>query len=414
MKACLIIIGDEILIGQVIDTNSGWIAQQLSTLGIPVVKILSIKDEHSHIIEALEQALSVADIVFMTGGLGPTKDDVTKIALAEFMGVDMYFDQAVYDRIENMFKKLGRTLSDRHRNQCLMPEGVELIRNSMGTAPGMLFRKGSQMIISMPGVPFEMKAIMTEYVLDMLKVKTDQKLFHYTIHTTCTGETIIENLISSIVDTLPDYIKIAYLPSISAVKLRLTGEGKQSDRLEEEVLAYAEKIVNILGDIVYGFNETSLENELMQLCVQKNIHVVTAESCTGGAVAARIVSLSGSSAYFNGSVVAYSNEIKNKVLGVKSDTLTKYGAVSEYTVKEMVDGVLDVLDADVAVAVSGVAGPEGGTTDHPVGYIWLCVGTKTKKETFLLKSGKYRDKNIEASVMYALDLLRRFVIKNMD
>lgn len=414
MKACLIIIGDEILIGQVLDTNSGWIAQELSTLGIPVVKILSIKDEHSHILEALEQALSIADVVFMTGGLGPTKDDVTKIALAEYMGVGMYFDQAVYDRIENMFKKLGRTLSDRHRNQCLMPEGVELIRNSMGTAPGMLFRKGNQMIISMPGVPYEMKAIMTEYVLDMLKIKTDQKLFHYTIHTACTGETIIENLISSIVDTLPDYIKIAYLPSISAVKLRLTGEAKQSDRLEEEVLAYAGKIVHILGDIVYGYNETSLENELMQLCVQKNIRVVTAESCTGGAVAARIVSLSGSSAYFNGSVVAYSNEIKNKVLGVNSETLTKYGAVSEYTVKEMVDGVLDVLDADVAVAISGVAGPEGGTPDHPVGYIWICVGTKTKKETFLLKSGKYRDKNIEAGVMYALDLLRRFVIKNMD
>ena len=414
MKACLIIIGDEILIGQIIDTNSGWIAQQLSTLGIPVVKILSVKDEHSHIIEAIEQALSVADVVFMTGGLGPTKDDVTKIALAEFMGVGMYFDQAVYDRIENMFKKLGRTLSDRHRNQCLMPEGVELIRNSMGTAPGMLFRKGSKMIISMPGVPFEMKAIMTEYVLDMLKIKSDQKLFHYTIHTACTGETIIENQISSIVDTLPDYIKIAYLPSISAVKLRLTGEGKQSDRLEEEVLAYAEKIVETLGDIVYGYNETSLENELMKLCVQKNIRVATAESCTGGAVAARIVSLSGSSSYFNGSVVAYSNEIKNKVLGVSKETLTNYGAVSKYTVMEMVDGVLNVLDADVAVAVSGVAGPEGGTPDHPVGYIWLCVGTKTKKETFLLKSGKYRDKNIEASVMYALDLLRRFVIKNMD
>ena len=414
MKACLIIIGDEILIGQIIDTNSGWIAQQLSTLGIPVVKILSVKDEHSHIIEAIEQALSVADVVFMTGGLGPTKDDVTKIALAEFMGVGMYFDQAVYDRIENMFKKLGRTLSDRHRNQCLMPEGVELIRNSMGTAPGMLFRKGSKMIISMPGVPFEMKAIMTEYVLDMLKIKSDQKLFHYTIHTACTGETIIENQISSIVDTLPEYIKIAYLPSISAVKLRLTGEGKQSDRLEEEVLAYAEKIVHTLGDIVYGYNETSLENELMKLCVQKNIRVATAESCTGGAVAARIVSLSGSSSYFNGSVVAYSNEIKNKVLGVKNETLKKYGAVSESTVIEMVDGVLNVLDADVAVAVSGVAGPEGGTPDHPVGYIWLCVGTKTKKETFLLKSGKYRDKNIEASVMYALDLLRRFVIKNMD
>lgn len=414
MKACLIIIGDEILIGQIIDTNSGWIAQQLSTLGIPVVKILSVKDEHSHIIEAIEQALSVADVVFMTGGLGPTKDDVTKIALAEFMGVGMYFDQAVYDRIEHMFKKLGRTLSDRHRNQCLMPEGVELIRNSMGTAPGMLFRKGSKMIISMPGVPYEMKAIMTEYVLDMLKIKTDQKLFHYTIHTACTGETIIENLISSIVETLPDNIKIAYLPSISAVKLRLTGEGKQSDRLEEEVLAYAENIVETLGDIVYGYNETSIENELMQLCVQKNIRVATAESCTGGAVAARIVSLSGSSSYFNGSIVAYSNEIKDKVLGVKKETLKKYGAVSEYTVIEMVDGVLNLLDADVAVAVSGVAGPEGGTIDHPVGYIWLCVGTKTKKETFLLKSGKYRDKNIEASVMYALDLMRRFVIKNMD
>lgn len=413
MKACIIIVGDEILIGQVTDTNSGWIAQQLFSIGISVVSIMTVSDKLDDIQDALRKATSCADIILMTGGLGPTKDDITKIALADFLGVGMYFDMAVYDRIKTMFAKLNRTLSPHHHNQCNMPEGVELIHNSMGTAPGMLFRKDDNIIISMPGVPFEMKAIMNEYVVSMLQGMTKQHLFHYTINTACTGETIIENLISAIVDSMPSHISVAYLPAIGEVKLRLTGQGMDYDLLKSEIMAFAGKITDRLGNIVYGFNDTNLETALMHLCINKKIKVTTAESCTGGSVAARIVSISGSSDYFKGSIVAYSNEIKHRILHVGNDTLEQYGAVSERTVTEMVDGALDGLQADVAVAISGIAGPGGGTPEKPVGTIWICAGNKSQKDTFLLKSGKNRQLNIQAATQYALNMLRLFIIKNI-
>lgn len=410
MTASILIVGDEILIGQVTDTNSGWMAQQLTAIGISVVRILTVTDQQQDIVNALNLAIHDTDLILMTGGLGPTKDDVTKMAIAEFMGVGMYFDQGVYDRIESMFKKLNRVLSPHHRNQCLMPEGVELIHNSMGTAPGMLFRKDRKRLISMPGVPFEMKAIMNEYVVPALKKLSDQQLFHFTIHTACTGETIIENKITHIVDTFPEYIKIAYLPSVSAVKLRLTGIGN-TENLEGEVMSFANQIIETLGDIVYGFNETTLQAELQKLCIDKHLTTATAESCTGGAIAAKIVSISGSSAYFKGGIVAYSNAIKQNILHVDQATLETYGAVSEETVQAMVDGVIDLLAVDVAVAISGIAGPDGGTSEKPVGTIWICAGNKNDKVTFLLRNGKFRDKNIEAGTMYALDILRKFVMK---
>jgi len=294
-----------------------------------------------------------------------------------------------------------------------MPEGVELIHNSMGTAPGMLFRKDDNIIISMPGVPFEMKAIMNKYVVSMLQGMTKQHLFHYTINTACTGETIIENLISAIVDSMPSHISVAYLPAIGEVKLRLTGQGMDYDLLKSEIMAFAGKITDRLGNIVYGFNDTNLETALMHLCINKKIKVTTAESCTGGSVAARIVSISGSSDYFKGSIVAYSNEIKHRILHVGNDTLEQYGAVSERTVTEMVDGALDGLQADVAVAISGIAGPGGGTPEKPVGTIWICAGNKSQKDTFLLKSGKNRQLNIQAATQYALNMLRLFIIKNI-
>lgn len=411
MKACILIVGDEILIGQIQDTNSGWIAQQLSDIGIHLVRVLTVSDEHADIVDGLNLAFQVSDIVLMTGGLGPTKDDVTKLAIADFMGVEMYFDWSVYDRIKTMFKKLNRTLSPHHRNQCQMPQGVELLHNSMGTAPGMLFKKNGKYIISMPGVPFEMKAIMHDHAIPMLTALSDQKIFHFTILTARTGETIIENQISHIVESLPDHIKIAYLPSISAVKVRLSGAGSKTALLEQEVMFYAQQIMDTLGEIVYGVNGTTLQAELQKLCIQKQVKIATAESCTGGNIAARIVSVPGSSTYFNGSIVAYSNDIKQHILHVNPRILDIHGAVSEETVMAMVDGVIDLLQADVAVGVSGIAGPDGGTEDKPVGTIWLCVGTKTHKTTHLLTSGKFRDKNIEAATMYGLDMLRRFVKK---
>lgn len=412
MNASIITVGDEILIGQVIDTNSAWLGQQLSDIGISVKKTWSVRDSHDQIILAMQQALDETDILFMTGGLGPTKDDITKKAIADFLGVEMYFDQPTFVRIQKIFEKIGRIMSPNHHDQCLMPVGVELLRNSMGTAPGMLFRHKEKLIISMPGVPYEMKAIMTEEVLPMLGEKSDLLIYHKTIMTACTGETMIETTIGDILGEMPENIKIAYLPSIASVRLRLSGSGKNKEDLINEVENYAKKISNKLGDIVFGFGDTSLEKEIYKICTEKKLKLCTAESCTGGAIAARLVTIPGSSSYFMGSVVAYDYTVKQNLLNVKTETLSQHGAVSEQSVIEMVSGGIRIMNTDICVAISGIAGPDGGTDDKPVGTIWICVGNEAEKVSYLLKAGKDRTKNIETATIYALDLLRKFIKKH--
>lgn len=411
MNASIITIGDEILIGQVVDTNSAWLGQNLSDIGIAVKKTWSVKDTHDQIILAMEQALEETDILFMTGGLGPTKDDITKKAIADFLSVDLYFDQSTFERIQKIFEKLGRVMSPNHHDQCLMPVGVEILRNSMGTAPGMLFKFNGKIIISMPGVPYEMKAIMTEEVLPMLASTSDVHIIHKTILTSCTGETTIENQISDILLEMPSNIRIAYLPSIASVRLRLSGTGSNEAEVSEQVNHYVRLISDRLGDIVYGYDDSSLEREIFKICSSKGIKVSTAESCTGGSVASRLVTIPGSSAYFIGSVVAYDYNVKINLLGVKPETLQLYGAVSEQTVQELVQGANRVLNTDVCVAISGIAGPDGGTTLKPVGTIWICVGTATEQTSYLLKCGKDRSKNIETATLYAMDLLRKFLLR---
>lgn len=409
MHASIITVGDEILIGQVIDTNSAWLGQQLSDIGIKVRKTWSVSDDHGQIILAMQQALDETDILFMTGGLGPTKDDITKKAIADFLGVELYFDQPTFERIQKIFEKIGRVMSPHHHDQCLMPFGVQILRNSMGTAPGMLFRHQNKMIISMPGVPYEMKAIINEEILPWLSQSSDKHIYHKTMLTACNGETTIETAIADILSEMPENIKIAYLPSIASVRLRLSGTGKNKDTLVTDIEKYSEKIVARLGDMVFGFGDSSLEKELLRICVAKNLTVSTAESCTGGAIAARLVNIPGSSAYFMGGIVAYDNAVKENILNVNPETLIQYGAVSEQTVIEMVDGVISLLKTDVAVAISGIAGPDGGTDQKPVGTIWIAVGNERQKTTYLLKAGKDRTKNIETATVYALDLLRRFI-----
>ncbi len=412
MNASIITIGDEILIGQVIDTNSAWLGQQLSDIGIAVKKIWSVSDIHDQITLALQQALDETDILFITGGLGPTKDDITKKAIADFLGVDMYFDQPTFVRIQKIFEKIGRIMSPNHHDQCLMPIGVELLHNSMGTAPGMLFKHNNKWIISLPGVPYEMKAIMSEEVLPMLAEKSDYHIYHKTIMTACTGETMIETAISDILGEMPENIKIAYLPSIASVRLRLSSSGKNREVLIHEVENYAEKISDKLGEIVFGFGDTSLEKEICKICIEKKLKVSTAESCTGGAIAARLVTVPGSSSYFIGGVIAYNNTLKQNLLSVKNETLHLHGAVSEQTVIEMVKGANHIMDTDICVAISGIAGPDGGTEEKPVGTIWICVGNKFENFSYLLKAGKDRTKNIETATIYALDLLRKFINKH--
>jgi nicotinamide-nucleotide amidase len=410
MLAAILTVGDEILIGQVVDTNSAWLGQHLSEIGVTVKKSWSVADTHEDITLGLKQALAEADIVFMTGGLGPTKDDMTKKAIADFLGVEMFFHQDTYDRIKRIFDRMGRAMSAAHDDQCLMPVGTQILPNSMGTAPGMLFRHEGKMIISMPGVPYEMKAIMTEEVLPMLVAQVDTTIVHKTILTTGAGETTIENELSNIISTFPSFLKIAYLPSLGQVRLRLSATGTDKLLLNNTVEAFANQIIEKLGEIIYGYGDSSLEKEIALLCHEKKMNLGMAESCTGGHIASKIVSIPGSSAFFSGGFVSYSYESKVNLLDVNPATLTTYGAVSEETVKEMVDGTIDALKVDVALSVSGIAGPDGGTPDKPVGTIWICVGNKENKVTYLLKAGKDRSKNIEIASIYALNLLRKFIL----
>ena len=411
MQAAIITVGDEILIGQVIDTNSAYLGQKLSEIGIQLKKTFSVGDQHNEIILGLSQALNEADIVFMTGGLGPTKDDITKKAIADFLGVELFFHQETFDRIKGIFERMGRPMSPLHNDQCLMPQGVQILKNSMGTAPGMLFYHQGKRIISMPGVPYEMKSIMEEVVIPILMAESINFIIHKTILTCGVGETTIENKISDIVSTFPPNIKIAYLPALAQVRLRISGTGQNESELQHMVTHYTTLISDRISDVIYGYGDTSLEKEIYNLSFEKGLKIGTAESCTGGLISSKLVSIPGSSAYFMGSIVAYSNDIKTNILKVKNETLNIHGAVSEETVKEMVDGAIDILNVDIAVAVSGIAGPDGGTLEKPVGTIWICAGSRQNKVIYLLKAGKDRLKNIEIASIYALNLLRKFLLE---
>jgi nicotinamide-nucleotide amidase len=414
MNAGIITVGDEILIGQIVDTNSAWMGQRLSEIGVAVKKTWSVSDQHEEIILGLTQALAECDIIFMTGGLGPTKDDITKKSIADFLDVEMFFHQETYDRIKAIFQRLDRPMSPSHDDQCLMPAGVQILINSMGTAPGMLFHHNGKIIISMPGVPYEMKAIMNEHVIPLLVDKyTDQTIIHETILTVGVGETTIENKISDIIATFPSNVKIAYLPGIAQVRLRISATGTDKYHLEALVRGFKQSIVDRISDIIYGYGDSSLQKELHNICIDKGIKIGTAESCTGGLVASKIVSIPGSSAYFEGGMVTYSYGAKTKILGVKTSTLLEHGAVSEQTVIEMVDGAIDTIGVDAAIAISGIAGPDGGTPEKPVGTIWMCAGNKSHKTTYLLKAGRDRERNIEVASVYALNLLRKFILSHV-
>ncbi len=406
MQAAILTVGDEILIGQIVDTNSAWLGHELSNIGIRVNTIVSLADDQEEIIQGIARAVDSHDIVFITGGLGPTKDDITKSSIAKYLGVDMYFDEGTFVRIKKIFEKMGRELSPLYHDQCLMPTGVELLRNSMGTAPGMLFRHKGKLIISMPGVPYEMKSIMTEVVIAMLReTNTLPTIDHYTILTACTGETTIEANIQDIIAELPPAIKVAYLPSLSAGRVRVSGYGTGLN----QVKTYGDRISARLGEIVYGYGESSLPEAIYRLAVDKGITIGTAESCTSGLIAHSLTSISGSSAYFMGGIVAYDNEIKKSLLHVNEQTLIDYGAVSEQTVIEMAHGARKTLGVDIAVSISGIAGPTGGSEAKPVGTMWICVASAEKQTTYLLRTGKDREKNIQIATIWAMDMVRRFI-----
>lgn len=410
MKVQILTIGDELLIGQVVDTNSAWMARQLNLIGAQALGKETVGDDEEDIIAALTRACSRAEVVLITGGLGPTKDDITKKAIATFLGEGFVFSQETYDYIVRFFARMGREAVEVHRDQCFMPQSAVLLRNKMGTAPGMWFEHKGKVLVSLPGVPYEMEYLMENEVLPRLQKRFPASpIYHRTLSTAGEGETRIADRLKELEEKLPNEVKLAYLPSLGQVRLRLTARGADEVSLQQTLDLESKKILDLLPDLIFGQGEETLEEVVGKMLRARNLTIATAESCTGGFLAHRITSLAGASAYFKGSVIAYSNEVKTALLGVKEATLQTRGAVSEETVVEMVAGARALLGVDLAVATSGVAGPDGGTPEKPVGTVWIAVGNAGKTITHRLQLGKDRLKNIQYAAIYALFLTWKFL-----
>lgn len=410
-RAAIINIGDEILLGQIVNTNASWMAESLSEIGVQVISHQVVADDAEAIRAALDLAQQQASLILLTGGLGPTKDDITKKVLVDYCGGELELDTGLYERLQMYFRKLGREATEAHRLQCYMPTVAEQLTNKMGTAPGMLFQHGENWIISLPGVPYEMKYLMNEEVLPRLqKEKVGLHLQRVTLLTVGRGESQIAEYIEDIEDALPDHIKLAYLPHLARVRLRLTATGASPTELSKELEYWKKAIVGRLGDLVYGFDQTELSEVIQAEMLERNLTLATAESCTGGNVAREITSNPGSSGYFVGGLIPYSNQIKQNLLGVPADILEKYGAVSEQTVRAMVEGTLKRFGADIAIATSGIAGPGGGTAEKPVGTVWIACGNAEHTIVKRLQLNKNRKLNIEYSTIWTLNLIRRFLM----
>lgn len=413
MDVSIVTIGDEILIGQIVDTNSAWMAQQLNESGARVTKIITTSDGHKDIVDGLKEAMDVADVVLITGGLGPTKDDITKKAIADFIGDEMVFSQETYDHIDKLVKQWNIVLTDGHREQCYMPASAVLLENKMGSAPGMWFDYKGKVLVSMPGVPHEMKYLMQHEVINKLVKRFDvYPILHRTLLTAGMGESMVAEKISHIEEALPDYIKLAYLPGLAQVRLRLTARAQNGEDVEKTADEQVKKIEETLSGYVYGFENQSLQEVVLEECRKRNLKLSTAESCTGGHLSHLLTTIPGSSDCFEGGIISYSNALKMNLLNVSNDTLVKYGAVSEETVIEMSRGARKVMGTDISVAISGIAGPGGGTPEKPVGTVWICISNENEIFTRKLQLTKNRLKTIQYSTNIALTALWRFILKH--
>jgi len=411
MKVHILTIGDEILIGQIIDTNSAWMGQQLNLQGAEVVEITTLSDSRESILAGLKSAEKNADVILLTGGLGPTKDDITKKVIAEHFGTGMVFHDETWERISRMFAKWGRSTTDAHRNQCFMPQNAEILTNKMGTAPGMWFAENGKVYASMPGVPYEMKYLMENEILPKLKATFPaEPISHRTILTIGEGESRIAKRIEKFEESLPENIKMAYLPGLGAVRIRLTGRGGNAEDLETLLDAKKAELVALLPELVFGYEKQTLEQRIGEMLKERGLTFATAESCTGGHIAHKITTVAGSSAYFLGGIVSYSNEMKMRQLGVQKETLVTHGAVSEPVVQEMARGVLAGIGSDISLSISGIMGPGGGSEEKPVGTVWMAVADKNRVVTEKLTIGKNRITNIQYASVKGLDLVRRFLL----
>ncbi|WP_423146109.1 competence/damage-inducible protein A [Rubrolithibacter danxiaensis] len=406
MLAEIITIGDEILIGQIVDTNSAWIARQLNNIGIRVKQITSASDDRSHILDSLKAASQRADIILITGGLGPTKDDITKKTLAEYFGVGFKRDDATLENVKGIFKRYKAPLLETNLQQADVPENCQVLLNKNGTAPGMWFDNQDTIYVSMPGVPFEMMYLMEEEVIPRLKQRFQlPAIIHHTILTAGIGESFLANKIALIEDSLPPYIKLAYLPKLGQVRLRLSGYGGNESKLREEIALYAAKITDEVGEFIIASEDKPIEKVVLDAMQGAGLSLAVAESCTGGYISHLITQHPGSSTVYLGGAVTYSNELKMKVLGVSEDTLENFGAVSEETVREMATGAVKNFDSDYSIAISGIAGPDGGTQEKPVGTVWIAAANRNRVVTKRFQFGNRRTQNIERGAISALTML---------
>ena len=403
----IISIGDELLYGQTLDTNAHWISHKLDEYNIKVFQRTTIGDDAEQILNAIATAAERVDIVLITGGLGPTKDDLTKPLLAKYFGVGMVHHEEVLRDITLLFAKASREVTALNAQQAELPANCEKITNPVGTAPGMWFYEKNTVFVAMPGVPYEMKSIMTQGILPKLhKMFSKGVLHHHIIKTIGITESSLSDLIEDWEVNLPKHIKLAYLPTKGQVKLRLTGSGDDLNTLRQEIEVLQKAIMPKIAKYVYGFGTDQLEGVIGQLLNKNNLTLATAESCTGGYLAHMITSVAGSSRYFKGSVIAYSNEVKIAQLGVSTEDLLQQGAVSEEVAKAMAEGIRKALNADIAIATTGIAGPDGGTIEKPVGTVWIAYSDKHK--TLAKKFNFSRDRTfiVHWSALAALNMIR--------
>lgn len=403
----IIAIGDELLYGQTLDTNSHWISGELDKVGIKVVRRTTVGDIESEILTAFAEAEKRADIILITGGLGPTNDDLTKPCLAKYFNCKIVmFEDALRD-VTTFFASRGRELTELNRQQAALPECCKAVRNELGTAPGMWFDRSDKVFVSMPGVPHEMKKMMTDTIIPQLLQKYQTPTIrHQIIKTVGIGESFLAEKIASWERALPSHIKLAYLPSLGEVKLRLTAIGQSAEVLDVELKEWVEKLKPLASQYIYGYNETPLEAVIGQLLRDRKLTLSIAESCTGGYLSHLITSIPGSSEYFLGTMIPYAYEIKMRQLGVKPETLEKYGAVSEPTIIEMANIVRAKFNTDIGVATSGIAGPGGATPEKPVGTVWIAYSDKHQTVTRKLQLSTDRMINIRMSSVAVLNLIR--------
>ena len=413
MNVEIIVIGDELLIGQVTDTNSGWIARELNHIGWEVTEITTVRDRSREITDALNSSFGRVDVVLMTGGLGPTKDDITKQTLCDYFGGKLVFDESVFANVEAIFRRRKLTMNDSTRNQAYVPNVCTVIQNSVGTAPVMWFERNGKVLVSMPGVPTEMKTVMKEAGISRLReyFQDHSSILHRTCLVKDFTESRLSETLSDFEAQLPACIKLAYLPTPGVIRLRLTARGDEESYLQKIIDDEFFKLRTILGSHLFCGSDTTLAGALGSILTERGETLATAESCTGGNIAHEITRVAGSSVYFKGSVVAYSNEVKARVLNVSSETLSGFGAVSRETVLQMVSGVQRLLSSDCAIATSGIAGPGGGSVEKPVGTVWIAVryGERSEAECFCFEGD--REQVIARATQSALLMLIQLMTK---